>query len=54
MTRNIQFGGFSVWHPDCGNALCPVNRNSSTATHPSTAMRGEHEQARSRGRIRGE
>ena len=25
-TRNLQFGGFSVWHPACGNALRPIDR----------------------------
>jgi hypothetical protein len=48
MTQTPWFGGLSVWHPDCGTALGPVNTNSSTATRSSTAMRGDHEQAKSR------
>jgi hypothetical protein len=52
--QTLQFGGLSVWHPDCGTALRPLNTNSSTATRPSTAMRGNHEQARSGDRLSGE
>ena len=52
ITPTLQFIGLSVWHPDCATALRPLNTNSSTAARPSTAMRGDHEQARSRDRLR--
>ncbi len=42
---------FSFWHPDCGNARPPVNRNSSRAARRITAMRGDHEQTSGRDRI---
>ena len=54
MRRNLQFGGFSVWHPDCGNALRQLTETHRQQRVPSTAMRGDHEQARSRDRLRGE
>jgi hypothetical protein len=34
MTTNLQFGGFSVWHPDCGNALRQL-----TETHRQQRVR---------------
>ncbi len=51
--QTLQVGGLSVWHPDCGTALRPVKHKLIDATRPSTAMRGDHEQARSRDRLPG-
>ena len=40
-TRNLQFGGFLVWHPACGNALRSIQNSSPVkykAERPSRAI----------------